>query len=109
MHSGDTSPWRKVARLGDAPLGSLRCVMLDGVPVLLCHSAAGVHALADRCSHAGQPLRNGRIRGDTLICPFHGARFRLHDGSAVGGPAREPIRSYPVRIEGEDILIRLEP
>ncbi len=108
MNSDSASSWRKLARLADAPLGGIGCIEVDGVTVLLCRSEAGVYALADRCSHAGQPLREGRIRGDTLICPFHGARFRLRDGTPAGGPARHPIRSYRLRIDGEDILIQIE-
>lgn len=106
---GSGASWRKVARLAEAPVGGILPVALDGMPVLLCRIATGVYALADQCSHAGQPLREGRIRGDTLICPFHGARFRLQDGAPIGTLARQPVRSFPVQIDGGDIFIKREP
>lgn len=105
---GSGASWRKVARLAEVPVGGILPVALDGMPVLLCRIEAGVYALADQCSHAGQPLREGRIKGESLICPFHGARFRLQDGTPIGTLARQPVRSFPVQIDGDDIFIRRE-
>jgi 3-phenylpropionate/trans-cinnamate dioxygenase ferredoxin subunit len=106
---GSGAAWRKVATLAEVPVGGIFPVTLDGMPVLLCRIDAGVYALADQCSHAGQPLREGRIRGETLICPFHGARFRLQDGMPLGTLGRHPVRSFPVRVDGGDIFIKREP
>jgi 3-phenylpropionate/trans-cinnamate dioxygenase ferredoxin component len=100
--------WQKVASLSDIALGGIRSVLLHGEPVLVCRTEAGVYALADRCPHAGWPLSGGRIRGGSLVCPLHGARFALKDGAPLGGPAREPVKCYPVRVEGDDILILAE-
>lgn len=109
MERGDGGlSWRKVVSLSDIPLGGTRSVSLNGEPVLVCRTEAGVYALADRCSHAGWPLSGGRIRGESLVCPLHGARFALKDGEPLGGPAREPVKCYSLRIEGDDILILAE-
>lgn len=91
--------WREVARLEDLPIGGIVPVTLSGAPVLLCRTATGVFALADRCPHAGWPLRHGRIRGESLVCPVHGARFDLANGTPLAGPAQGKVATYRLRIE----------
>ena len=47
-------------------------------------TAAGVHALADRCPHRGVPLSLGREEfPGTLTCAYHGWTYRLSDGELV--------------------------
>jgi 3-phenylpropionate/trans-cinnamate dioxygenase ferredoxin subunit len=91
--------WREVARLEDVPIGGILPVTLGDTPVLLCRTATGVFAVADRCPHAGWPLREGRIRGESLVCPVHGARFALANGAPLAGPAQGKVATYRLRIE----------
>ena len=65
-----------------------------------------VHALKDTCSHAGGPLSQGKLEGDTIQCPWHYSVFRLSDGSVVHGPAGSRQPSYEARINGDQIEIQ---
>ncbi len=38
------------------------------------------------------------MRGYNIICPVHGATFDIRDGSVTSLPAKQPIRSFPLRI-----------
>lgn len=87
-----------VARLEDVPNGSVRAVDVEGVSILLCHFEGRVHALANMCSHAHEPLACGRMRLGWIACPAHGARFDLETGEPLTGPATDPIVTYAVRI-----------
>jgi nitrite reductase/ring-hydroxylating ferredoxin subunit len=75
-------------------------VTLGGEEIALCRFGDRVYAIANRCSHADEPLACGRIRNGWIACPAHGGRFDLETGEAVGPPATEPIRTYPVRVVG---------
>jgi len=66
-----------------------------------------VHALENRCSHATAALDSGVLQGCELICPLHGARFDVRDGSCVGPPATRPVRSFPARLNGNDVEVEL--
>lgn len=59
---------------------------------------AGVHVLAERCSHMSGPLSTGDVSDGVATCPWHGSRFRLVDGSVVGGPATAPQPSFETRV-----------
>ena len=37
--------------------------------------------------------------GTIVTCPCHGSQFDVTTGKVLRGPAREPVRSYPVRLE----------
>lgn len=60
-------------------------------------------ALYMRCSHQGAELQ---AAGDRLHCPAHGSEFD-NKGMVQQGPADEPLRSFPVRINGDQLFIDL--
>ena len=96
-----------VAALDDVPEGDNRAFDVNGVSILLCRTRNGLYAVANRCSHAGSELVSGIMKGSYLFCPSHGARFDLRDGSTKGQLTKEPIRTYPVHLDGERILVDL--
>ena len=74
--------------------------------IMLVRRGDVVHALKDTCSHAGGPLSQGKLDGDTIECPWHYSVFRLSDGSVVHGPAGSRQPSYRARINGAQIEIQ---
>ncbi len=81
------------------------CFMVEGTAVVVCRLKDEYFAFENRCSHALSTFDNGRLRGYRLICPLHGAAFDIRDGSALGPPAKRPLRSLPLRIAGNMIEI----
>ncbi len=82
---------------GDFAEGQLRAVSAGGVPVLVVRRNGRLQAISDTCSHAGGPLHEGELRGDEVICPWHGSRFCVRDGSVRGGPATFAQPVFEVR------------
>lgn len=78
--------------------GSSRCVEVGGVGVIVARGQDGQYYAVQRmCSHAMLPLDDGRVRGASIVCPHHGARFDLKSGRVLGPPAFAAIAAYPVR------------
>lgn len=73
-------------------------VQVGARSVLVCRTAEGCFAVENQCSHAEQPLEGGRVRNGWIACPFHGARFDLETGEALGPPATAPLQTFPLRI-----------
>jgi len=90
--------FQRVLPLADIPENSGVAVSAFGRSILICRgSGAALHALANECSHQGQPLAGGRIRGHLLFCPFHGACYDMRTGIPQGPLTKKPIRTYAVR------------
>jgi 3-phenylpropionate/trans-cinnamate dioxygenase ferredoxin subunit len=78
---------------------------IDGQPIALFMVADKIFAIADICSHDDGPLAEGDVEGHHVICPRHGAHFDLHTGKALSLPAVVDIPAFPVKIDGEEILV----
>jgi nitrite reductase/ring-hydroxylating ferredoxin subunit len=65
-----------------------------------------LYGFGDTCTHRGCSLANGDLEATIVTCPCHGSQFDVTTGDVVRGPAREPVRSYPVRLE--DGALRVE-
>lgn len=98
--------WRQVATRDQVPVGTGLKVEVDGHPVAIWHTADGeLYATDDTCTHAQASLSEGGLDGHVCICPRHGARFDVRTGAVRALPAVVPLRTYPVRVEGDAILI----
>jgi 3-phenylpropionate/trans-cinnamate dioxygenase ferredoxin subunit len=82
-------------------------VDVDGVEVCLARTQGEVFAIRDECSHAEVPLSEGDIEDGTVECWLHGSRFDLRSGKPDSLPATRPVPVYPVKIEGDDVLVSL--
>ncbi len=51
-------------------------------------------ALSDLCVHRGAALSGGRLRGDCVVCPYHGWEY-APDGRCVKIPANPGARGIP--------------
>jgi nitrite reductase/ring-hydroxylating ferredoxin subunit len=64
-----------------------------------------VQALKATCSHAGGPLPEGKLEGDTIVCPWHFSAFRLSDGAVRHGPATTRQVIYSARITNGQVEV----
>lgn len=99
--------WTNAASASKLVEGSALGVKVGGVAVLLYQRGREILAISDTCTHAGGPLHEGEIDEELCVtCPWHGSRFRLRDGAAVGGPASADQVSYETRMHAEQVQIR---
>ena len=99
----------RVASLGDLPPASQLAVKAGDLDICLARTEDGeVYALQDNCSHQDFPLSAGTFEDGTVECAWHGARFDVATGRALSLPAIRPVKTYEVRIEGEDVLVVID-
>jgi 3-phenylpropionate/trans-cinnamate dioxygenase ferredoxin subunit len=82
----------------ELPDGERLFIEIGGKSIVLFKIAGKYFAIGDICSHDNGPVGDGEIEGDEVICPRHGARFKIHSGKASSLPALVDIPAYPVRI-----------
>jgi toluene monooxygenase system ferredoxin subunit len=101
------SGWVDAATLDELWDGEMLTVNIGAVDVLLCHLDGEVFAYEDRCPHLANPLSKGALDAPVLTCPAHEWAFDVRTGTGVN-PAAACLRRFPVRIEGDTILVDLD-
>jgi 3-phenylpropionate/trans-cinnamate dioxygenase ferredoxin subunit len=96
-----------VAKVTDIPDPGRRIVEIGDTLVVVVHTAGNFYAIDDVCTHDGGPLGEGELDGFAIACPRHGAKFDVRDGRVLCMPATQPTGVHDVRIEGDDVLVRL--
>ena len=95
-----------VIAAADVPESTPTKVMLGSTALVVVRRGDVVHALKATCSHAGGPLDQGELVGDTIVCPWHFSAFRLADGAVRHGPATTRQVTYRARVS--DLQIEVE-
>lgn len=98
--------WWRVASVDDIWEGGTLRVAVAGEPVCLYRVDGVIHATHDTCTHAQASLSEGYVDGDCIECPLHQAVFHIPTGEARSAIAPQALRTYPVRTDGNDVLVR---
>ena len=98
--------WIQVATLEELPLGTMKRVEVDGRRYLVANANGSYYAVDELCSHEDVSLYLGCIQGDNIKCSLHRSRFSLKTGQPLEDPATDPLNTYPVKIDGKNILLQ---
>jgi nitrite reductase/ring-hydroxylating ferredoxin subunit/uncharacterized membrane protein len=96
-----------VARLADLQDGHMKLLHVNGRRIALARTGDRYHAVDDGCTHRGGSLAGGVLVGHTVQCLWHGSQFDVRTGEVACGPARKGVRTFDVRIEKGDVLLRI--
>ncbi len=102
----------KAFQTTDLPPGEMKSVKIGKKEILVANLDGEYFAIDNKCSHLGGSLAKGEQEGSIVTCPRHGAEFDLKTGSAVGKAkiavlkmGVKDLASFPVKVEGPDVLI----
>lgn len=95
----------KVSELSDP--GKIMLEIDDRMVVLLQINGQ-YFCIDDVCTHDGGPLGEGQLCGHELACPRHGAKFDVRTGAALTMPATEATVVHEVKVDGDDIFVRIK-
>ncbi|MDX1653839.1 MAG: nitrite reductase small subunit NirD [Candidatus Competibacteraceae bacterium] len=103
----ETNDWQEIGTLEDIPRLGARVIHTRHGDIAVFRTALDqVFALRDRCPHRGGPLSQGIVHGRRVTCPLHNLVLELDSGEAVA-PDTGCTRSFPVRLEGERVLLQV--
>lgn len=81
----------------------------DPLPPLAAFNVGGkVYVTSNICTHNIAMLTDGYFEGDIVECPMHGGCFNVKTGEPTQFPCEEPIKTYRVAVEGDDVLVEIE-
>ena len=109
--AGEVFPKDFVAVLDESKLADSTPTptLYDGVSILLVRRGQRIFAMAETCSHFSGPLSEGKLVGNSIVCPLHASRFALDDGRVLDGPAVHPQPCLEVRVRNGQIEVRKPP
>ena len=100
----------EIGRTNDVPEGEARRFVADHLAVAVANLGEGLFlAVDDTCSHQEASLSEGEVdpEEETIECPRHGSMFDLRTGRPTSLPATVPVRTYPVKVEGDALVIEV--
>ena len=99
--------FERACAVSELPDEGVLGIQLGTVPVAVVRAEGEVYAINDVCSHEEVPLSEGEVYDHTVECWLHGSCFDVRTGKPTGPPATEPVATYPVRIDGDDVYVGL--
>src|SRR5450755_4302462 len=132
---GETQKRIRVCNVEELDHDKPRCYRVENVDVFVVRHWDKIYALQNRCGHAGAALHLGEYTDGLIVCPLHGAAFRVDSGDVewpailpppmseysssenarirqfgqlLEGIETLPIRSFPVSVEDEELFITLK-
>ena len=100
--------FEEAATLDEVEIGETLLVELAEPVCLVRLGDRDVRAIHDTCSHQQQPLHEGTVDGDTLVCAAHAATFDLATGQSIGVPEVAAVPLYACKVEEDTVLVDLE-
>jgi 3-phenylpropionate/trans-cinnamate dioxygenase ferredoxin component len=99
--------WTRACHRDDIEEGEGFLLEGNKCPIALFAVDDEYFAIDDTCSHDESSLADGYVDGDVVECAWHFAKFSIRTGAALSLPATSPVSTYPVKVEGDDVLVDL--
>lgn len=92
----------------DVPVGGLKAIDVRGTRIAIANVDGTYYAFDEACTHEQCSLvENGELAGATVTCVCHGSEFDVRTGRVLAPPARLPLKVFPIRIDGDVLLIEV--
>jgi|TARA_R110002072_G_scaffold51291_6_gene137531 nitrite reductase (NADH) small subunit len=104
-----TANWVAVGTIDDIPRRGARCVKNGDMTIAVFRTVDDrIYALEDKCPHNKAPLSQGIVHDGCVTCPLHNWVINLETGRAQGADDGATA-AFPVRLEGDTVLLELGP
>lgn len=104
----EAADWVRVASVKDVPEGTAFPVEIRGLQLAVYHvEGSGFYCTDNVCTHAFALLTDGWLEGCMIECPLHAGQFDVCTGKGQGSPIEEDIKTFALKIDGDDILVNL--
>ncbi len=100
--SAAPEPGAPLATTAEVPVGG--GIVLPDAQLVITQPTEGTFlGFNTTCTHTGTAVN--QVDGTEIVCPNHGSRFSIEDGSAVQGPASAPLASIDLAVDGDSIVL----
>ncbi len=103
-----SSNWVDALAADELPEDDVKAVLIAGRDIAVYTVGSDVFATDNLCTHGHARLCDGFLDGHEIECPLHQGKFDVRNGQPTCAPATEPLRGYPVKVEGGRVYLRFE-
>lgn len=82
-------------------------IVVEGRHIALYRLEGQFFATSNICTHEFALLSDGFVEEGCIECPLHAAQFDIKSGKVMCAPATISIATYPVKLDGGQILVDL--
>ncbi len=100
--------FEKIAKTSEIEPGEIKSFPLGADMIAICNVDGKFYAFRDECTHQSLPLSDGILEGNTITCSYHSAAYNVETGEALCLPAVDGVETFPVKVEGDNILVAFE-
>lgn len=105
-HNADACREFFVATVDEIPDGSRKLVKINNLSIGVFHHKGHWYALHNYCLHRGGPVATGPLKGDTLVCPWHGFQYNVTTGQLLVDP-KVALDTYPVSVRNGAVYLTM--
>ncbi len=99
--------WVDAMSADELPSDDVWAVVVMGRDIAVYAVGDEVFATDNLCTHGHARLCNGFLEGHEIECPLHQGRFDVRDGKPTCAPVTEPLRTYPIKVEGGRVYLQI--
>jgi len=97
----------EISKSEAVPADSMKMFLVEGQEVLVVNLDEKYYAVSNRCTHARGDLSKGRLEGKIVVCPRHGSKFDVTNGSRISGPAKDSLPVFEIKVEDKSLKIKV--
>ncbi len=97
----------RLCSINEIPPREMKQFNIGDVEILIANLDGKLYCLDGRCTHAGAPLAEGFLHGETITCPWHYSKFEIKGGKVLQGPANKALRVYETKINDGQLFVEL--
>jgi 3-phenylpropionate/trans-cinnamate dioxygenase ferredoxin subunit len=96
------------AKTSDIKPGELALFRVAGRRIAVANAGGRFFAIDDTCTHEQCSLAGeGMLEGTVVTCMCHGAQFDVTTGAVLAPPAPEPVKTYRLRVDNDDLILEI--
>ncbi|MEY4675646.1 MAG: naphthalene 1,2-dioxygenase system ferredoxin subunit [Pseudomonadota bacterium] len=99
--------WIDVIAVDAVSEADVTAVTVNGQEIALYEVEGDIFATSNLCTHGAARMSDGFLEGREIECPLHQGKFDVCTGKAMCAPLTEDIRTYPIRIENNRVLVNM--
>ncbi len=103
----ENNDWHLVAKTDEVQVEEPKAVQVGNQYIAIYRVDGKFYATDDICTHEFASLCEGFIDGDIVECPLHAGQFHIPTGKAMSPPVTEDLKTFAVKVEGDDIYVEV--